>query len=394
MRILVLGSDRDYLVNFRGDLIRAMVAAGCEVFASAPAPEDGHHAARIREMGATFVPIEMARNSVSPLRDAATLRRLVRTFRRIRPDSVFAYTAKPVIYGGIAARLAGVRSFHALIPGLGYLFMGNGASGRARRALAARMYRAGLARAETVFFQNRDDAEDLREAGALRRGQQITYLAGSGIDTERFAPAPFPERAAFLFVARLVREKGIGEFIEAARMVKERIPDAVFRVVGYFDGSPNDIDRGIVDAAHREGTIEFVGRVSDVRPELARSSAFVLPSYYREGTPRSALEALAMGRPVVTTDWVGCRETVEDGVNGMLVPVRDPAAVARAVELLARDRGLLERMGRASRDRACSRFDVRSVNADIMAAMGVPRPCPGPAAPGRPSGTARQYTAT
>lgn len=394
MRILVLGSDRDYLVNFRGDLIRAMVAAGCEVFASAPAPEDGHHAARIREMGATFVPIEMARNSVSPLRDAATLRRLVRTFRRIRPDSVFAYTAKPVIYGGIAARLAGIRSFHALIPGLGYLFMGTGASGRARRALAARMYRAGLARAETVFFQNRDDAEDLRQAGALRSGQRITYLAGSGIDTERFAPTPFPERPAFLFVARLVREKGIGEFIEAARMVKARMPDAVFRVVGYFDGSPNDVDRGVVDAAHREGTIEFVGRVSDVRPELARSSAFVLPSYYREGTPRSTLEALAMGRPVVTTDWVGCRETVEDGVNGMLVPVRDPAAVARAVELLARDRGLLERMGRASRDRACSRFDVRSVNADIMAAMGVPRPCPSPAAPGRPSGTARQYTAT
>lgn len=394
MRVFVLGSDRDYLVNFRGDLIREMVAAGCEVFAAAPAPEDGQHAARIREMGASFVPMEMARNSVSPLQDAATLARLLRTFRKIRPDSVFAYTAKPVIYGGIAARLAGVPSFHALVPGLGYLFMGSGASGRARRAVAGRLYRAGLARASTVFFQNRDDAEDLRRAGALRRDQRIVYLAGSGIDTERFTPAPFPQRPTFLFVARLVREKGIGEFIEAARTVKERMPEAIFRVVGYFDGSPNDFDRARVDAAHRDGTIEFVGRVSDVRPELARSSVFVLPSYYREGTPRSALEALAMGRPVITTDWVGCRETVDDGVNGMLVPVRDGAAVARAAEILARDRVLLERMGLASREIACSRFDVRSVNSDIMTAMGVRTPPKCSSATDRPSGTARQYTST
>lgn len=392
MRVFVLGSDRDYLVNFRGDLIREMVAAGCEVFAAAPAPADGPHAQRIREMGAAFVPVEMARNSISPARDARTIRDLVRTFRDTRPDAVFAYTAKPVIYGGIAARIAGVRSFHALIPGLGYLFMGRGPSGWLRKSVAAKLYRAGLGRAETVFFQNRDDSDDLRRAGALREGQRIVYLAGSGIDTDRFVPTPFPDRPSFLFVARLVREKGIGEYIAAARMLRARLPDACCRVVGYFDGGPSDIDRAEVEQAHRDGSIEYVGRVQDVRPEIARASAFVLPSYYREGTPRSALEALAMGRPVVTTDWVGCRETVQDGVNGMLVPVRDADAVAAAMERLARDPELLRRMGTASRELACRRFDVRSVNAEILRAMGIratngPFPCNGEAAAPR-----HQYT--
>lgn len=371
MRVLILGSDPDYLVNFRSDLIRDLIKAGCDVHAGAPAAESRHEAA-IRNLGATFVHVDMARNSLTPLRDLKTLRALIRLFRDVRPNAVFAYTVKPVVFGGVAARLAAVPAFYALIPGLGYLFMGHGFRGALRRWLGCALYRVGLAKASAVFVQNKEDAEDLRRAGAIRGGHRVIQLAGSGVDTTRFVPTPLPERPVFLFVARLVREKGVTEFIEAARMLHRVCPSVVCRVVGYFDGGPSDVDPATVEAAHREGVIDFVGRVADVRPELERAAVFVLPSYYREGTPRSALEALAMGRPIITTDWVGCRETVRHGVNGLLVPPRDVEALLGAMTALARDRGLRERMGAESRALACSRFDVRLVNQAILEAMGLP----------------------
>lgn len=379
MRILVLGSDPDYLVNLRGDLIRQIVQEGGEAIGAAPAPADGTHAAAIRAMGAQFEPVDMVRNRITPSHDARALRGLYQLMRRVRPDALFAYTIKPVIYGCTAARMARVPIVTALVPGLGYSFEGAGLKDRLRARVVAAMYRSALRKASAVFFQNTDDRDEFLRRGIISPAHRIVMLNGSGINLERFQPSPLPASPAFLWVGRLLREKGLGEYIEAARIVRRTHPQAVFRVVGYHDGGPLDSCQAELQAAVASGDIEFVGRVQDVRPELARCTAFVLPSYYREGIPRSALEALAMGRAIVTTDWIGCRETIRRGgePNGVLVPVRDAAAVAAAVRRIVETPGLAERMGAASRAYAEQRFEVSQVNRAILDAMGfVPKSGP------------------
>ncbi len=390
MRILVLGSDPDYLVNLRGDLIRQIVEQGGQAIGAAPAPADGPHAAAIRAMGAQFESIAMVRNRITPTHDAQALRGLYLLMKRLKPDALFAYTIKPVIYGCTAARMARVPVITALVPGLGYSFEGAGLKDRLRAMVVARMYRGALRTANAVFFQNTDDHQEFLRRGILTPAHRVVMLNGSGINLEKFQPAPLPSAPAFLWVGRLLKEKGLGEYIQAARLVRQRHPEAVFRVVGYHDGGPLDSCQDQLQAAVASGDIEFVGRVKDVRPELARCTAFVLPSYYREGVPRSALEALAMGRAVVTTDWTGCRETVRSGAdtNGFLLPVRNAAAVADAVTQLVEQPGLAQRMGAASRRYAEERFDVVRVNQMILDTIGLPRRSAAPAGSATPPGAA------
>jgi glycosyltransferase involved in cell wall biosynthesis len=281
-----------------------------------------------------------------------------------------------VIYGSLAARKAGVPGRSALIPGLGQMFTSPGASGALKRAIAGALYRKALGAVDCVFVQNEDDEEFLRRIGAVTRQHHVTRIDGSGVDIERFDPPPLPSDPAFLFVARLVEEKGVAEFVEVARRVRAKVPEATFRVVGYFDGEGESRLRPLLDSAARDRAIEFVGRVEDIRPQIARSSVFVLPSRYREGIPRSALECLAMGRAIITTDWVGCRETVRRGerANGILVPIRDVDALERAALALATDPAMVARMGQESRRYAEERFDVRRVNKAIFEALGIAFP--------------------
>ena len=376
MRVVILGSHPDYLINLRGNLMADFVRGGHEVIGMSPGDPDGWQARAIRALGARFEPIDMARQSITPARDLATYRALVRRFRELRPDLVFSYTIKPVIYGSLAARKAGVPLRSALIPGLGQMFTSPGASGAAKRAIAGALYRRALGAVDSVFVQNEDDEEFLRRIGAVTPRHRVTRIDGSGVDIERFEPPPLPADPAFLFVARLVEEKGVADFVEVARRVRARVPAAAFRIVGYFDGADEARLRPLLDSAAGDGTIEFVGRVEDIRPQIARSSVFVLPSRYREGIPRSALECLAMGRAIITTDWVGCRETVRrgEGANGILVPVRDVDALERAALALATDPAMVARMGRESRRYAEERFDVRRVNKAIFDGLGIEFP--------------------
>jgi glycosyltransferase involved in cell wall biosynthesis len=385
MRVLVLGSDPDYLVNFRGDLLRQIADEGGEAVGASPGPADGPHARAIRALGARYEHAPMVRNRITPVADARAMLGLVGLLRRVRPDALFAYTIKPVVYGCLAARWTGVPVIAALVPGLGSSFEGAGWRARLRARMVAALYRAGLRTARVVFFQNEDDRGEFVRRRILRADQPTVLLDGSGVNLERFRPAPQPERPVFLWVGRLLREKGVEEFVEAARRVRRLHPDAEFRVVGYHDGAARASLEPALRAAHDAGDIVFAGRVADIRPELARATAFVLPSWYREGIPRSALEALAMGRAIVTTDWIGCRETVRrtGEPNGLLVPVRDTEALVAAVRRLIEEPGLAERMGRASRAYAEERFEVGRVNRMILDALGfVP-------ASGAGAGTAR-----
>lgn len=370
MKVVVVGNIAQSLVNFRGPLLRAMVGRGHEVTAVGP-EDDAQHEAALRALGVEYRVVPLRRASFNPLHDLSFLLALARLLRELRPDVFLGYTIKPVIYGNLAARLAGVRSRGALITGLGYAFGTGSVKQRALGKVVQGLYRLALAGASVVFFQNPDDEREFLRLG-LATPEQAELVAGSGVDLTRFHPSP-PRDAplTFLLIARLIREKGIDLFVAAARELKRRHPDARFQLLGPLDPNPTAVTADEVASWQREGIIEYLGETPDVRPYLAAASVFVLPSYYREGTPRTALEALATGRPIVTTDAPGCRETVEEGVNGFLVQPRDVATLVTAMERFLLDPALVERMGTASLELARNKYDVVLVNDAMLARLGL-----------------------
>lgn len=370
MKLLIVSNMAESLVNFRGPLIASVLAAGHEVVAVAPEAQDPAIDA-LAAMGARYVRVPLARTGLAPFADLRLLMGLIALIGRERPDAVLGYTVKPAVYAVIAAWVRRVPARVALVTGLGYAFGTGDTRQRTVGRVVRRLYRLAAACATAVVFQNPDDRDEFVARRLVARAKTRT-VAGSGIDLERFAASPAPtDGPVFLLVARLIREKGVEVFADAARIVKGRHPDATFQVLGPFDRAPGAIDETTVQAWEREGSVTYLGETKDVRPYLAAASVFVLPSYYREGTPRTALEALATGRAVVTSDAPGCRETVEEGVNGYLVPPRDPVALAERLLRFVADPASITRMGAASRALACRRFDVRLVNADMREALGL-----------------------
>jgi glycosyltransferase involved in cell wall biosynthesis len=356
--VLVAGLGKA-LVTFRGPLVARMVARGHEVVAMAPdpTPPDGLDA-----LGARYLPLPLERAGTDPVRDLRVIASLARTFRSLRADVVLGYNVKPMVYSMLAARWAGVPRRHALVTGLGYLFLPDGSRRHRLVGLVARpMYRAALSSASGVFVQNPDDARDLRAAHVLSRRIPVTRVMGSGIDLHAFPAAPVPDGPQhFLFMGRLLRDKGVYEFVEAARRVRRQHPDVRCTLLGALDPNPSSVSPDVLADWQREGVVTYAAETRDVRPFLQACTVFVLPSY-REGTPRSVLEAMATGRATVTTDAPGCRETVDDGDNGFLVPVADPGALADAMNRFVADPGLAVRMGARGRALVAERFEVSSV---------------------------------
>lgn len=371
--ITLLTSGAATLANFRGPLIVALVERGITVYALAP-DHDTETRAAMNTLGAIPVDVFLDRTGMRPLRDLVDTVRLARTLRRLRPDAAFGYFIKPVTYGTIAARLAGVRHRFAMVAGLGYVYTpGSGPDTTKRRILrgiASALYWMAFRLCRVVFVQNEDDLAFFRDHGIAPAGR-IELLAGSGVDFDRLSPAPpVTTPVTFLLMARLLREKGIAEFVEAARLLRRDHPETRFVLLGGWDPNPGGFALEEVRAWVAEGLIEWPGHQSDVRPIIAASSVFVLPSY-REGKPRSTQEAMAMARPVVTTNAPGCRDTVIEGVNGFMVPPRDAAALADAMRRFLDDPALIAPMGTASRKLAEERFDVRKINDHMLRAMGI-----------------------
>jgi len=360
------------IVSFRGALIRDLRAHGAEVFVLAP-----DYTPEIREavaaLGATPLDYPLNRTGMNPFLDLRTLIALWRILRHLRPEVVIPYNIKPVIYGTLAAKLVGVPTRIALIEGLGYAFIDSSSTTvkvRLVRALIKNLYRAALQRAQRVLFLNPDDLSEFVQSGIVS-AEKAMLLGGIGVDLTEWTPAlPVLEPITFTLAARLLREKGIVEFAEAARQIKQRYPETRFLLLGGVDTNPGALSEAEVGQWVRAGTLEWMGHVPDVKPYLAQTSVYVLPSY-REGVPRSSQEAMAMARPVITTDAPGCRETVVDGVNGFLVPPRDVAALAAAMERFIRQPELIVTMGKASRKLAEERFDVRKTNQKILQVVGL-----------------------
>jgi glycosyltransferase involved in cell wall biosynthesis len=310
-------------------------------------------------MGCRCIDLPVASKGTNPRDDLRTLWALFRHYRSIRPDIVFHYTIKPNIYGSIAARLAGVNSV-AVTTGLGYVFIQH-----SRAAQVAKMlYRFAFRFPREVWFLNRDDKAAFVDQNLLVHPERARLLHGEGVDLEQFAFTPLPDTNHFDFVliGRLLWDKGVGEYVEAARRLRARYPQARFRLLGPVGvDNPSAITRAEVAAWEQEGIIEYLGEVHDVRPFIAAANCVVLPSY-REGVPRTLMEASAMGRPVVATDVPGCREVVAHGINGLLCEVRNADSLAdRLAQMLDMSGEARRAMGERGRQKVMAEFDERVV---------------------------------
>lgn len=370
MKFLLIAGYTESITTFRGRLVADLMLAGCEVHVAAPAlAMTPQVATQLGLAGGSLHDIPIVRAGSNPIADVRAFLMLWQLMRKVKPTITLPYTIKPVIYGTIAAWLAGVPHRYALVTGLGYAFTGT-RSGLVTR-LVRTLYRFSLRRAHMVFFQNPDDERLFRQLSLLPASVPSVVVNGSGVDVVAFANHPLPPGSpAFLMIARLLGDKGVREYAEAARRIKRQHPDVSFRLVGWIDSNPDAIVQGELDAWVADGSIEFLGKLTDVRPAIAASTVYVLPSY-REGTPRTVLEAMAMGRPIITTDAPGCRETVVDGENGYLVPTQSVDALVEAMLRFIDDPALAERLGTRSRKIAVDKYDVHKINAVMLREMGI-----------------------
>jgi len=360
-RVAFITSGARTVPNFRGTLIEELVARGAEVLALAPDWEDDTRAAT-RALGAEPVDISMARAGLNPVRDASDTVKMAALLRRQAPDAILTYFAKPNTYGMLAGWMAGVKRRVAMVEGLGFAFESSELAGTKAKLVssgAKLLYRAAFSRADLVLFLNSED-EAVFRGDRLVAPDKIVNFGGIGVDLEAFAPTtPVLDPPTFLLMARLLRGKGILEYAEAAARVKARYPQARFVLLGDVDANPDSLTREEVQPWVDRGVIEWPGHVSDVRAQLAAASVFVLPAWCREGLPRSTQEAAAMAKPVITTDVVGCRDTVVDGINGFMIPGRNVAALATAMTRFVQEPALIVSMGLESRRLAEERWDGR-----------------------------------
>ena len=372
-KILILGSFAESLVNFRGPLVFAL-SRKLEVHVAAPQIKSNTKIESVlKKYNVKVHEIPINRTGINPFCDAKCFLAIFRLMFSVRPEIFLGYTIKPIIYGCLAACLCKVVHQFALITGLGYTFSEQGqGQQRVLSAFVQILYKLSLINVSKVFFQNPDDQELFRRLGLLRSTTPSVVVNGSGVDLSRFAVVALPLRTAhFLFMARLLCAKGVHEYAIAAERIKALYPDVRFSLAGWIDKSPDSIKQSELDHWVYSGLLEYHGRLDDVRPAITACNVYVFPSYYREGIPRSVLEAMAMGRAIITTNAPGCRETVVDGLNGFLVPVRSVEALTHAMKRFIENPTLAVRMGANSRKIAEDKFDVNKVNSVILSEMGL-----------------------
>jgi glycosyltransferase involved in cell wall biosynthesis len=366
MRVILFANTDWYFWNFRRSLALALRDAGHEVMLISP---DGPYGERLRALGLRWQALPMDRRSLNPLRELALLRHLVRLFRRERPDLVHGFTIKCAVYGSLAARLAGVPARVNAVAGMGYVFTSDDAKARLMRPLVRALLKLALGgRGARLILQNPDDVA-LFERARLADPASVRLIPGSGVDCERFQPdaTRVPgERMRVLLPARLLWDKGLAEYAEAARLLQARgVPVAMLLAGDPDPGNPAAVRESEVHAWVGSGVLEWLGHVEDM-PALLRSVDVVALPSYREGLPKGLFEAAACGRARIATDVPGCREVVEHEVDGLRVPVKDGAALADAIERLVRDPALRTRLGEAARRKAMERFDERIVIARTL----------------------------
>ena len=375
MKVILLSTVASSFYGFRADLIRTLLKKGHQVYAftSEYTTED---LKKIENLGATPVIYTLNRGGLNPLADMIATYQLSNKIKAINPDLVFSYFSKPVIFGTLAAKLAQVPRVIGMLEGLGYTFteQPEGLSKKTQliKKIQVFLYKIALPQLDQLIFLNPDDPKDLLEKYAIQV-KKVEVLGGIGLNLEHYKYfTNFTSDISFIFIARLLAEKGIHDYIEAAKIVKEKYPLVKFIVLGAIDKEAlGSLKEEELASLVKTNIIEYPGHVSNVSEWIENSSVFVLPSYYREGVPRSTQEAMAIGRAIITTDVPGCRETVEDGVNGFLVPKWDPEALAEKMIYFIEHPEQIQVMGVESYKIAVEKFDAEKVNQRLVNILGL-----------------------
>ncbi|WP_340202363.1 glycosyltransferase family 4 protein [Ascidiimonas sp. W6] len=366
--ILLLASFAKSLVHFRGDFIKDLIIAGYDVVAASPDIDDEIKEELI-QLGAKPVEFELQRAGLNPLKDLKTIAELKKLMKREKIDIVFPYTIKPVVYGSIAARALNLPVF-SLITGLGYTFSGMSKKARTLQKVTQTMYRYALKSNNMVIFQNKDDYQLFLHKKILSPNFPVAIVNGSGVNLDKY-PGRIKEndgtKMVFVFVARLIREKGIHLLIEAAEKLKPIYPHAEFHILGDVSvASPSAIHKDTLKDYHDKGIVVHHGKQNNIEDYLTASDVFVLPTFYREGVPRSSLEALSIGMPIIITNTAGCKETVTSGENGILIEPRSLEALVAALEFFLKNPVKVKEMGIKSRKLAETKFDVKLINEQLI----------------------------
>ena len=367
-KVLIIAGYASSLYNFRGPLIKELLKQH-DVVATAPFDSDDV-SRNIEALGIEFYPNTFDRTGMNPLKDLKSRKELQNLIKEISPDIALAYTIKPVVYGLRAAQKAGVHQTYALITGLGSGFDNNTPKQKTLSKIVKKLYDHALKKATGVIFQNPDDKDFFIKNSIIDKQKRALIVNGSGVDLKHYTGADQSERhLTFLLVARMVREKGVELFVNVARVIKREHPNINFELLGWVDENPNSLSQSQLESWQEEGIITYHGSTADVRPYVQKASVFVLPTFYREGTPRTILEAMAMKKAIITTDTPGCRETVVDGLNGFLIPPKDKEALFDRVMHFVKNPEDVRKMGLASFEIAKEKYDVKKVNAELIGFM-------------------------
>lgn len=367
MKVCIIGALPSSLINFRGQLIKSFINNGHDVIALASNATQTE-IKDIENLGVKYIDYPVKRNQLSVLSDLKTLLSFKKIFKQEEPDVILAYTIKPVVWGGIAARFMSKAKFYGLITGLGFAFQRNTFKRYILSKLVTFLYRFSLSRASKVIFQNPDNLQVFVDNKIVARDKTIR-VHGSGVDLTHYEKCePTSNQFTFLTIARLLGEKGLREYAAAAKIVKQKNPDVTFNILGPEDPSPDGIPLTEIKRWDNANDIQYLGNTDDVRPYIKACNIFVLPSYH-EGMPRTVLEAMSVGRPILTTNVPGCRETVIDGENGFLVEKENITQLADKMQWFVENKAQWQVMANKSRQIAEEIFDVHKVNKQLLAVM-------------------------
>lgn len=368
MKIIVLSSNTKSLFWFRIDMMREFVKSNHEVIAIGD-EESAEWIDRFNLENIKYRSVYVKRNGLNPLTDIKTLKNIYEIFKDEQPDKIFVYQAKTVIYGCIAAKMNRIRDIYPLIAGLGSLFRGTSIKSKLIKKIMTLEYRFSLKYCKFVIFQNNDDANCFIESNIIEK-RKCRLISGSGVDCEKFKVTALPNKTSFLMTARLIKDKGVIEYLEACKIIKEKYTDCRCMLIGPYDTNPTAIKPEVIQQYIQLGVVEYFGEQDDVRDYTSKCSVFVLPSYH-EGTPKTVLEAMSMGRSIITTDAPGCRETVINETNGFLVDVKNIDSLVEKMTYFIKNPEEAAKMGLKSRQIAEEKFDVRKVNNSIMEIMNI-----------------------
>lgn len=366
MKIAVLSSHTSSLFWFRMDMMKDFIKHGHSVIALGPESELIWRN-KFKEYGIIYKQFYVERNSINPIHDLRTYRELKEFMKKEKPDKIFTYQAKTVVYGSLAAKANGISEVYSLIAGLGSIFRGVGFKNRLVRVIMMTEYRLACHASKNVFFQNNDDKNEFIRNGLIKE-EKTVIINGSGVNLEKFKSEPLPDYPTFLFIGRLIKDKGVVEYLEACKQIKSDHPEVRCLLVGPYDSNPSALLPEELQPFIEEGIIEYFGEQSDVRPYLKQCSTYILPSYH-EGTPKTVLEAMAVGRSIITTDAPGCRETVIDGYNGFLVPIKNINYLVVNMKILIENKVLNEKMAQRNLEIVKEKYDVKLINQSIMNTM-------------------------